>query len=73
MILHYSLAILNTNDNALSLLFLLMHQCLVCIVYFHLVHIIITSNVGIILDVQFIVMSTKKVLENSIEGLLPEP
>ena len=29
MILHYSLAILNTNDNALSLLFLLMHQCLV--------------------------------------------
>ena len=41
-------------------------------VYFHLVHVIITSNVGIILDVQFIVMSTKKVLENSIEGLLPE-
>ena len=32
-----------------------------------------TNNVGIILDVQFIVMSTKKVLENSIEGLLPEP
>ena len=31
----------------------------VCIVYFHLVHVIITSNVGIILDVQFIIMYTK--------------
>ena len=28
-------------------------------VYFHLVHVIITSNVGIILDVQFIIMYTK--------------
>ena len=42
----------------------------VCIVYFHLVHVIITSNVEIILDVQFIIIDMLSGL--SITGSLHE-